>query len=93
MNWEDVDFHTGSVHVRREKGRKARMTYVGAKTRWALLRWSDRPQAPAVSRDRGIGLKDEDNIEERKPRRFRRGWGSGHRSSAIFRLTPSGGAP
>ena len=38
LTWEDVDFHVGSVHVRRGKGRKARVTYVGAKTRRALLR-------------------------------------------------------
>ena len=56
-DWEDTDFHTGAVHVRRGKGGKARVTYVGAKTRRALLRW-----------------------------------GGGQRSSAIFPLTPSGGA-
>jgi integrase len=57
LDWEDVDFRTGAVHVRRGKGGKARVTYVGAKTRRALLRW-----------------------------------GGGQRSSAIFPLTPSGGA-
>ena len=31
LNWEDLDFQTGSVLVRRGKGRKARITYVGAK--------------------------------------------------------------
>ena len=36
LNWEDVDFHTGAVHMRRGKGGKARVTYVGAKTRRAL---------------------------------------------------------
>ncbi|MFV2045680.1 MAG: tyrosine-type recombinase/integrase, partial [Anaerolineales bacterium] len=44
-------------HVRRGKGGKARVTYIGAKTKRALLRW-----------------------------------GGGQRSSAIFPLTPSGGA-
>jgi len=39
LDWEDVDFHTGSVHVRRGKGGKARVTYVGARTRRAPLRW------------------------------------------------------
>ena len=39
LNWDDLDFHTGSVLVRRGKGRKARVTYVGAKSRRALLRW------------------------------------------------------
>ena len=39
LNWDDVDFHIGSVHVRRGKGGKARVTYVGAKSRRALLRW------------------------------------------------------
>ncbi|MCH8338772.1 MAG: tyrosine-type recombinase/integrase [Chloroflexi bacterium] len=38
LNWEDVDLHIGSVHVRRGKGGKARVTYLGAKTRRALLR-------------------------------------------------------
>ena len=38
LYWEDVDFHTGAVHVCRGKGRKARVNYVGAKTRRALLR-------------------------------------------------------
>ncbi len=57
LDWDDVDLRTGAVHVRRGKGRKARVTYVGAKTRRALLRW-----------------------------------GGGHRNSAIFPLTPSGGA-
>jgi integrase len=57
LDWEDVDLRTGAVHVRRGKGGKARVTYVGAKTRRALLRW-----------------------------------GGGQRSSAIFPLTPSGGA-
>ena len=57
LDWDDVDFRTGAIHVRRGKGRKARVTYVGAKTRRALLRW-----------------------------------GGGHRSSAIFPLTPSGAA-
>ena len=57
LDWYEVDFRTGAIHVRRGKGRKARVTYVGAKTRRALLRW-----------------------------------GGGHRSSAIFPLTPSGAA-
>jgi integrase/recombinase XerD len=57
LDWDDVDLHTGAIHVRRGKGRKARVTYFGAKTRQALLRW-----------------------------------GGGQRSSAIFPLTPSGGA-
>ena len=36
LDWEDVDLHTGAVHLRRGKGGKARVTYVGAKTRRAL---------------------------------------------------------
>ena len=39
LDWEDVDFRTGAVHVRRGKGGKARVTYVGSKTKRALLRW------------------------------------------------------
>jgi len=39
LNWEDLDSRTGAVLVRRGKGRKARVTYVGAKSRRALLRW------------------------------------------------------
>ena len=57
LNREDLDLRTGAIHVRRGKGGKARVTYVGAKTKRALLRW-----------------------------------GGGQRSSAIFPLTPSGGA-
>ena len=38
LEWGDVNFRTGTIHVRRGKGGKARMTYVGAKTRRALLR-------------------------------------------------------
>ena len=41
LNWEDVDFHTGAVHMRRGKGGKARVTYVGAKTRRALRNGMD----------------------------------------------------
>lgn len=39
LDWDDVDIHTGAVHVRRGKGGKARVAYVGIKTRRALLRW------------------------------------------------------
>ena len=39
LDWDDVDLRTGAVHVRRGKGGKARVTYIGAKTRRALLRW------------------------------------------------------
>ena len=38
LDWDDLDLRTGTVHVRRGKGGKARVTYVGAKTRRALLR-------------------------------------------------------
>ncbi len=38
LDWDDIDLRTGMVHVRRGKGGKARVTYVGAKTRRALLR-------------------------------------------------------
>jgi len=48
LNWEDVDFHTGAVHVRRGKGRKARVTYVGAKTRRALLRGGGGQRSSAI---------------------------------------------
>jgi len=57
LDWGDIDFRTGMVGVRRGKGGKARVTYVGAKTHRALLCW-----------------------------------GGGQRRSAIFPLTPSGGA-
>lgn len=39
LDWKDVDLQTGAVHVRRGEGGKARVTYVGAKTRRTLLRW------------------------------------------------------
>ena len=48
LAWEDVDFHTGAVHVRRGKGGKARVTYVGAKTRRALLRWGGGQRSSAI---------------------------------------------
>jgi len=46
--WEDLDLNTGAVHVRRGKGRKARVTYVGAKTRRALLRWGGGQRSSAM---------------------------------------------
>ena len=90
LDWEDVDLRTGAVHVRRGKGGKARVTFVGAKTRRALLRWS-LTQARAGSGERDIELPDVANIAERKSRSFRRGWDGGQRSSAIFPLKASGG--
>ena len=48
LTWEDLDFHTGAVHVRRGKGGKARVTYVGAKTRRALLRWGGGQRSSAI---------------------------------------------
>ena len=91
LDWDDVDLRTGAVHVRRGKGGKARVTYIGAKTRRALLRWSS-PQVRAGSGERDIELQDMANIAERKSRSSQRGWGGGQRSSAIFPLTPSGAA-
>jgi len=57
LDSDDVNFHSGAIHVRRGKDRKTRVNYVGAKTHRALLCW-----------------------------------GGGKRRSAIFPLTPSGGA-
>ena len=48
LDWEDVDFRTGAVHVRRGKGGKARVTYIGAKTRRALLRWGGGQRCSAI---------------------------------------------
>ncbi len=48
LTWEDLDLHTGAVHVRSGKGRKARVTYVGAKTRRALLRWGGGQRSSAI---------------------------------------------
>jgi integrase len=48
LDWEDVDFHTGAVHVRRGKGGKARVTYIGAKTKRALLRWGGGQRSSAI---------------------------------------------
>ena len=48
LDWEDVDLHTGAVHVRRGKGGKARVTYVGAKTKIALLRWGGGQRRSAI---------------------------------------------
>jgi len=50
LDWDDVDFRTGAVHVRRGKGRKARVTYVGAKTRRVLLRWGGGQRSGAIFR-------------------------------------------
>ncbi|MFV2043980.1 MAG: tyrosine-type recombinase/integrase [Anaerolineales bacterium] len=38
LDWDDIDLRTGMVHVRRGKGGKARVTYIGTKTKRALLR-------------------------------------------------------
>ncbi len=48
LDWDDVDFRTGAVRVRRGKGRKARVSYVGAKTRRALLRWGGGQLSSAI---------------------------------------------
>lgn len=48
LDWEDVDLHMGAIHVRRGKGGKARVTFVGAKTRRALLRWGGGQRSSAI---------------------------------------------
>ncbi|MCH7611461.1 MAG: site-specific integrase [Chloroflexi bacterium] len=48
LTWDDVDFRTGAVHVRRGKGGKARVTYIGAKTKRALLRWGGGQRSIAI---------------------------------------------
>ncbi len=48
LDWDDIDFRTGTIHVRRGKGGKARVTYVGAKTRRALLRWGGGQRSSAI---------------------------------------------
>ena len=48
LDWEDVDFHTGAVHVRRGKGGKAHVTYVGAKTKRVLLSWGGGQRSSAI---------------------------------------------
>lgn len=48
LDWEDLELHTGAVHVRRRKGGNARVTYIGAKTRRAL-------RAGACGNPAGIG--------------------------------------
>ncbi len=53
LDWDDVDLRTGAVYVRRGKGGKARVTYVGAKTRRALLRWGGgQPEEDSSARAR-----------------------------------------
>ena len=52
LDWEDVDFRTGAVHVRRGKGGKARVTYIGEKTKIALLRWAAASAAALYFRSR-----------------------------------------
>lgn len=39
LNWIDVDIPTGVVNIRRSKSKKARSTFIGVKTRRALLRY------------------------------------------------------
>ena len=48
LDWEDVEFRTGAVHVRRGKDGKARVTYVGAKIRRALLHWGGGQRSNAI---------------------------------------------
>ncbi|MFV2044785.1 MAG: tyrosine-type recombinase/integrase [Anaerolineales bacterium] len=48
LDWEDVDLHTGAVHVRRGKGSKARVTYIGTKTKRGLLRWGGGQRSSAI---------------------------------------------
>ncbi|MFV2044743.1 MAG: tyrosine-type recombinase/integrase, partial [Anaerolineales bacterium] len=48
LDWDDVDLRTGAIHVRRGKGGKARVTYIGAKTRRALLRWGGGQRSSAI---------------------------------------------
>ncbi|MFV2044892.1 MAG: tyrosine-type recombinase/integrase, partial [Anaerolineales bacterium] len=48
LDWNDIDLRTGTVHVRRGKGSKARVTYFGAKTRRALLRWGGGQRRSAI---------------------------------------------
>ena len=48
LDWDDIDLRTGSVHVRRGKGGKARVTYIGAKTKRALLRWGGGQRSSAI---------------------------------------------
>lgn len=47
LNWEDIDFACGQIIIQRGKGNRARVTYIGAKTRRALLKWkSQYPENP-----------------------------------------------
>jgi site-specific recombinase XerD len=46
LNWEDVDFATGSLLVRRGKGGKARMSAIGARSRRAILGYRRTLPAP-----------------------------------------------
>lgn len=39
LQWENIDFKTGQIVIHRGKGNRARITYIGAKTRRALLKW------------------------------------------------------
>jgi integrase len=47
LNWEDIDIKSGQIIIQRGKGSRARVTYIGAKTRRALLKWkSQSPRNP-----------------------------------------------
>jgi integrase/recombinase XerD len=39
LNWEDVDFESGRVRVKQGKGKKDRISVIGAKTKKALMRY------------------------------------------------------
>jgi integrase/recombinase XerD len=60
LNWGDVNFQTGAVLIRSGKGRKARITAIGARTRRALITYHRSTKAddtaPLFQTDEGTGL-------------------------------------
>jgi site-specific recombinase XerD len=60
LNWVDINFQTGAVLIRNGKGRKARITAIGARTRRALITYRRNLKAedasPLFQTDEGMRL-------------------------------------
>jgi integrase/recombinase XerD len=59
LNWDDIDFGSGLIHVKRGKGGKARSSVIGATARRALLayRRTINPTGPVIQAAHGVRLQ------------------------------------